>query len=113
MNKYFAKSILQSNGFKTPEYMVVGSSTEYEDIVNKLSEPFVLKQCSEGSSIGIFMIESREQYLSHFSEIVKNNDWIIAEQFIKGDEYTSTYLNGKALPIVKIMAKNQKRPYRL
>ena len=106
MNKYFTKSILQLNGFKTPEYMVVGSSTKYEDIVNKLSEPFVLKQCSEGSSIGIFIIESREQYSVHFSEIVKNNDWIIAEQFMKGDEYTSTYLNGKALPIVKIKAKN-------
>ena len=77
-----------------------------ENIVNKLNEPFVLKQCSEGSSIGIFMIESREQYSAHFSEIVKNNDWIIAEQFMKGDEYTSTYLNGKALPIVKIKAKN-------
>jgi D-alanine-D-alanine ligase len=106
MNKYFTKSILKSNGFKTPLFMVIDSSTQYKDIVNELSEPFVLKQCSEGSSIGIFMIENRDQYLAHFSEIVKNNDWIIAEQFIQGDEYTSTYLNGKALPIVKIKAKN-------
>ena len=106
MNKYFTKTILKSNGFKTPEFMVVDSSTQYENIINKLKEPFVLKQCSEGSSIGIYIIESKEEYLQHFSEIEKSNDWIIAEQFMQGDEYTSTFLDGRALPIIKIQAKN-------
>ena len=106
MNKYFTKAILKSNGFKTPKFMVVDSSTQYENIINKLKEPFVLKQCSEGSSIGIYIIESKEEYLQHFSEIEKSNDWIIAEQFMQGDEYTSTFLDGRALPIIKIQAKN-------
>ena len=106
MNKYFTKAILKSNGFKTPKFMVVDSSTQYENIIKKLKEPFVLKQCSEGSSIGIYIIESKEEYLQHFSEIEKSNDWIIAEQFMQGDEYTSTFLDGKALPIIKIQAKN-------
>ena len=106
MNKYFTKAILKSNGFKTPEFMVVDSSTQYENIIKKLKEPFVLKQCSEGSSIGIYIIESKEEYLQHFSEIEKSNDWIIAEQFMQGDEYTSTFLDGRALPIIKIQAKN-------
>ena len=106
MNKYFTKAILKSNGFKTPESMVVDSSTQYENIIKKLKEPFVLKQCSEGSSIGIYIIESKEEYLQHFSEIEKSNDWIIAEQFVQGDEYTSTFLDGRALPIIKIQAKN-------
>ncbi len=106
MNKYFTKTILKSNGFKTPEFMVIDSSTQYENIIKKLKEPFVLKQCSEGSSIGIYIIESKEEYLQHFSEIEKSNDWIIAEQFMQGDEYTSTFLDGRALPIIKIQAKN-------
>ena len=106
MNKYFTKTILKSNGFKTPEFMVVDSSTQYENIIKKLKEPFVLKQCSEGSSIGIYIIESKEEYLQHFSEIEKSNDWIIAEQFMQGDEYTSTFLDDRALPIIKIQAKN-------
>ena len=106
MNKYFTKAILKSNGFKTPEFMVVDSSTQYKNIIKKLKEPFVLKQCSEGSSIGIYIIESKEEYLQHFSEIEKSNDWIIAEQFMQGDEYTSTFLDGRALPIIKIQAKN-------
>lgn len=106
MNKYFTKTILKSNGFKTPEFMVVDSSTQYENIIKKLKEPFVLKQCSEGSSIGIYIIESKVEYLQHFSEIEKSNDWIIAEQFMQGDEYTSTFLDDRALPIIKIQAKN-------
>ena len=106
MNKYFTKTILKSNGFKTPEFMVVDSGTQYENIIKKLKEPFVLKQCSEGSSIGIYIIESKEEYLQYFSEIEKSNDWIIAEQFMQGDEYTSTFLDGRALPIIKIQAKN-------
>ncbi|GIS40653.1 MAG: hypothetical protein Ct9H90mP13_04990 [Pseudomonadota bacterium] len=36
--------------------------------------------------------------LTNFSEIEKSNDWIIAEQFMQGDEYTSTFLDGRALP---------------
>jgi D-alanine-D-alanine ligase len=106
MNKYFTKAILKSNGFKTPKFMVVDSSTQYENIIKKLKEPFVLKQCSEGSSIGIYIIESKAEYLQHFSEIEKSNDWIIAEQFMQGDEYTSTFLDGRVLPIIKIQAKN-------
>ena len=106
MNKYFTKAILKSNGFKTPKFMVVDSRTQYEKIIKKLKEPFVLKQCSEGSSIGIYIIESKEEYLQHFSEIEKSNDWIIAEQFMQGDEYTSTFLDGRVLPIIKIQAKN-------
>ena len=106
MNKYFTKAILKSNGFKTPKFMVVDSSTQFENIIKKLKEPFVLKQCSEGSSIGIYIIESKEEYLQHFSEIEKSNDWIIAEQFMQGDEYTSTFLDGRVLPIIKIQAKN-------
>ena len=106
MNKYFTKAILKSNGFKTPKFMVVDSRTQYEKIIKKLKEPFVLKQCSEGSSIGIYIIETKEEYLQHFSEIEKSNDWIIAEQFMQGDEYTSTFLDGRALPIIKIQAKN-------
>ena len=106
MNKYFTKTILKSNGFKTPEFMVVDSSTQYENIIKKLKEPFVLKQCSEGSSIGIYIIESKDEYIQHFSEIEKSNDWIIAEQFMQGDEYTSTFLDGRVLPIIKIQAKN-------
>ena len=106
MNKYFTKAILKSNGFKTPEFMLVDSNTQYKNIIKKLKEPFVLKQCSEGSSIGIYIIENREEYLKHFSEIEKSNDWIIAEQFMQGDEYTSTFLEGRVLPIIKIQAKN-------
>jgi len=106
MNKYFTKAILKSNGFKTPDFIVVDSSTKYENIIKKLKEPFVLKQCSEGSSIGIYIIESKDEYLQYFSEIEKSNDWIIAEQFMQGDEYTSTFLDGRALPIIKIQAKN-------
>ena len=106
MNKYFTKAILKSNGFKTPKFMVVDSSTQYENIIKKLKEPFVLKQCSEGSSIGIYIIQSKEEYLQYFSEIEKSNDWIIAEQFMQGDEYTSTFLDGRALPIIRIQAKN-------
>ncbi len=71
MNKYFTKSILKSNGFKTPEFMLVDSNTEYENISKELKEPFVLKQCSEGSSIGIYIVESKEEYLDHFSELEK------------------------------------------
>ena len=41
MNKYFTKTILKSNGFKTPEFMVVDSSTQYENIIKKLKEQFI------------------------------------------------------------------------
>ena len=106
MNKYFTKSILKSSGFKTPEFMVVDSSTQYKNIIKELKEPFVLKQCSEGSSIGIFIIKSEEDFISRYLEIENNTDWIIAEEFIKGDEYTSTFLAGEVLPLIKIKAKN-------
>ena len=104
MNKLFTKKILSNNGFKTPDFLQVTNSDDYEKIVKKIKLPFVLKPCSQGSSIGVHIIENRRNYEKKLKTLNDFNDWIIAESYITGPEYTAGFLDGETLPLVKIDA---------
>ena len=49
-----------------------------------------------------FILAKAKRSTPTFSEIEKSNDWIIAEQFMQGDEYTSETFRRQSAPIIKI-----------
>ena len=80
---------------------------DYEFIDNRLGTPFVMKPCSQGSSIGVFIIKEKKDFKEKLKELLQFNDWIIAEKYYKGPEYTAGLLDGEVLPLVKINASNE------
>ncbi|MBT7754033.1 MAG: D-alanine--D-alanine ligase, partial [Gammaproteobacteria bacterium] len=107
MNKLFSKNILISNGFQTPDFVLIDDEKDYEFIEHRLEIPFVIKPCSQGSSIGVFIIKEKKDYKEKLKTLLQFNDWIIAEKYYKGSEYTAGLLNGEVLPLVKINASNE------
>jgi len=107
MNKLFSKNILISNGFQTPDFVLIDDEKDYEFIERRLETPFVMKPCSQGSSIGVFIIKEKKDFKEKLKELLQFNDWIIAEKYYKGSEYTAGLLNGEVLPLVKINASNE------
>ena len=107
MNKLFSKNILISNGFQTPDFVLIDDKKDYEFIESRLETPFVMKPCSQGSSIGVFIIKEKKDFKEKLKELLQFNDWIIAEKYFKGSEYTAGLLNGEVLPLVKINANNE------
>ena len=102
MNKLFTKRLLLQNGFKTPDFKLVESIDQFEEVVESLELPFILKPCSQGSSIGVSIIKNKNDFDREFQALEKLNDWVIAESYLLYAEYTAAFLNEKILPLIKI-----------
>ena len=102
MNKLFTKRLLLQNGFKTPDFKLVESIDQFEEVVESLELPFILKPCSQGSSIGVSIIKNKNDFDREFQVLEQLNDWVIAESYLLYAEYTAAFLNEKILPLIKI-----------
>lgn len=106
MNKGISKSIFLSHNISTP----VGVVYDKEDKLNNLhlnwnTFPCVVKPCSGGSSVGVSIVNDREEFLSALEESFKYEDEVLVEQFVKGREFSIGVLGGNALPIIEIIPK--------
>ncbi|EDP74258.1 D-alanine--D-alanine ligase [Hydrogenivirga sp. 128-5-R1-1] len=92
MDKVLTKKILSSENIPVPQ-------TFSKD---NIKFPVVVKPSEEGSSIGVYIANNKED-LNDALKHLKDYKNIIIEQFIKGREITVSILNGKILPIVEIV----------
>jgi len=103
MNKRVAKNILLENNIPTPFFKKINKNHTYENIENDFNHPFVIKPSSEGSSIGVHIVDNRKYYQKAINENKDISDDYIAEQYIAGKEYTVGILNNIALPSIKLI----------
>ena len=109
MNKLVAKQIFKMSGVATPR----GTSLNEKTKDTPLSElgyylPLVIKPCEGGSSIGVFIVHTEEEYKNaiYTSFEVNHEKEVVIEPFIKGREYACGILGGKALPVIEIIPKD-------
>ena len=70
--------------------------------------PLVIKPCEGGSSIGVFIVHTEEEYKNaiYQSFEVNGEKEVVIEPFIKGREFACGIIAGKALPIIEIVPKD-------
>lgn len=108
MNKLVAKQIFKMSQVPAPR----GTSLTAETKDTPLSElgyypPLVVKPCSNGSSIGVYIVHTEEEYKNaiYQSFEIDHEEEVVIEPYIKGREYACGILAGKALPLVEIIPK--------
>lgn len=69
-----------------------------------LKWPLVVKPIDQGSTVGVSIVHTPEQWKKALRHAWKQGSAIIAESFIKGREIAVSVLDGKALPAVEIVA---------
>jgi len=103
MDKVASKIIFDQRGIPTPGYSVL------RDGDNKLPEglglPLVVKPASHGSTIGIGVADTPDEFKRAVSEAYVFEDTLVVEQFISGREITISIIDGMVLPIVEIITK--------
>ncbi|NLA86993.1 MAG: D-alanine--D-alanine ligase [Clostridiales bacterium] len=103
MNKPVAKQIFMQNGIRTPKGISVNKrDTEYKNP----GFPCVVKPGSRGSSVGVSVVDTPEEYTTALELAFRYDDDVIAEQYIKGRECDVGILAGKALPVIEICPKS-------
>ena len=100
MNKRLTKDILLENSIPTPFFSRINNNIK--EIEASFPYPFVIKPSSEGSSIGVHIVEDIEDCKKALLENTQISNDFIGEQYIKGKEYTVGILNNDALPIIKL-----------
>ncbi|MGI6094858.1 MAG: D-alanine--D-alanine ligase family protein [Lachnospiraceae bacterium] len=103
MDKGITKDIFRCHGVPTPigTEMVKGEdSTVLAD--HGLELPVVIKPCCGGSSVGVFIVHTQEEYEKALQEAFTYDNKLIVEQYVAGREFSIGVLDGKALPIIEI-----------
>ncbi|AZU37869.1 D-alanine--D-alanine ligase, partial [Wolbachia endosymbiont of Bemisia tabaci] len=106
MNKVMSKHIFHSLNIDTPRGYVISREDVLKNNI-KVDYPYVLKPINEGSSIGVHMIFSHEDYLE-----LKNNSSTIMEkmtieEYIPGIELHTAVLLNEAIGTMEIRPKNK------
>ena len=102
MNKRTTKEILLSNDILTPNYENI-SKMRLSSIKEKFQYPFIVKPSAEGSSIGVYIVENDSDLEKAISANENISSDFIAEDYIKGVEYTVGILGDSALPVIKLL----------
>lgn len=103
MNKEMAKVLFRANNIPTPGGIALkrGDGTvSFAD--TGLTLPCVVKPCCGGSSIGVSIVRSEEEYDTALKEAFRYEEEILVEDYIEGREFSVGVVEGKALPVIEI-----------
>lgn len=107
MDKEITKVIFEANQIPTPHGTWVKRGLADHSLAScGLSLPLVVKPCSGGSSIGVYIVHTEEEFDRAVTESFRYEDEIIVEEYIKGRELACGVIDGKALPVIEICPKN-------
>jgi D-alanine-D-alanine ligase len=117
IDKVMTKRLLLRAGLPTPRFQAfsrrtfqdLGAAVVFDEVMDRLGAPVVVKPARLGSSFGIKFVSAPEQLRTAVLGSVAYDDEILVEQHIAGRELAVTVLDGPdgrplALPIVEILS---------
>jgi D-alanine-D-alanine ligase/UDP-N-acetylmuramate--alanine ligase len=119
MDKAASKRVFISEGISTPKCHTYNSFEQKRDLAGEiLAEfglPVVVKAASQGSSIGVYIVEKEEELAGAIKEAFSYNDEVLVEEFIKGREMTVAVWGDEdkkeAFPIIEITTTSGRYDY--
>ncbi len=106
MNKVMSKHIFRSLSIDTPKGYVISREDVLKNNI-KIDYPYVLKPINEGSSIGVHIIFSHEDYLELKDNSSTIMEKMIIEEYIPGVELHTAVLLNEAIGTIEIRPKNK------
>lgn len=103
MDKGMAKQLFLAGGIPTPQ----GISMKKENRGDSAKElglklPCVVKPCCGGSSIGVTIVWTEDEFKNALDEAFKWEDNLIIEEYVEGREFSIGVIDYKALPVIEI-----------
>ena len=108
MNKHFSKTIVSQMGYKTPDWILLKKGIQIP-LIDYF--PVIVKPNSQGSTIGLTLVENRVDLEKAFRYAFEYDDEVLLETFISGRELTVSVVGNEILPIVEIIPSNRLYDY--
>jgi D-alanine-D-alanine ligase len=106
MNKAMSKHIFRSLSIDTTKGYVISREDLLKNNI-KIDYPYVLKPINEGSSIGVYIIFSHEDYLELKDNSSTIMEKMIVEEYIPGIELHTAVLLDEAIGTIEVRPKNK------
>ncbi|MGA8533369.1 MAG: D-alanine--D-alanine ligase [Candidatus Tumulicola sp.] len=105
MDKHLTKKLLAGEGLPTAAWDLFDLSGGTLPLLpGALDLPLVVKPRFEGSSAGVVLVRTHEQWTAAMLAACKDYGQILAEEYVEGREFTCGVLGEEALPVVEIVA---------
>ena len=104
MDKAITKQLFRENGVPTPAGAILNKEDGYKTPQELgVDLPCVVKTSCGGSSVGVYIVNTKEEYEKAVAEGFTYEDKLVVEQYISGKEYTVAVVDGQPYPIVEIV----------
>jgi D-alanine-D-alanine ligase len=101
MDKYRCKLVWQGQGLPTAPFVVLESEASLQQAA-ALGFPLMVKPAHEGSSIGMGRADDLEGLRRAWQVAAEYDDLVLAERWIRAEEYTCALLEGRPLPMIRL-----------
>ena len=103
MDKGLTKTLFETGGVPTPRGTV---HTKAQGICTPkdlgMELPLVVKTCCGGSSVGVYIANTEEEFTSALEQAFAYEEEAVIEEYIKGREFSVAVVDGKAYPVIEI-----------
>ena len=106
MDKGFTKQVFLQSGIDTPAGACLHKNAADRSVSSLgLDFPVVVKPCSGGYSIGVYIVNTESEYEEALEKSFRYEDEVVIEEYIKGREFACGVIDGEALPPIEIIPK--------
>lgn len=103
MNKAVTKQFYRENGIPTPRGIAMSRENRENDLRQLgISLPCVVKPCCGGSSIGVTIVHTEQDFAAALDEAFAWEEELVIEEYVEGREFSVGVMEGKALPVIEI-----------
>ena len=102
MDKVKTKQIWQGSDLPTAPYRIIGKDADFNEVIESLGLPLIIKPVHEGSSVGMSKVEKAEDLAAALEKATQHDAIVMAEKWITGREFTISFLNGQPLPVIRL-----------
>ena len=104
MDKVRTKMVWTAAGIPTPRFEVVDAGSDWAGVAQRLGLPLIVKPAHEGSTIGLTKVTVASQLPQAYALAALHDAFVMAEEFIAGEELTAGFLGDQVLPLIRIEA---------
>jgi len=107
MEKTLSKRLMDLNGIRTPKWRLLHYAEEdVKHLSAELPFPCVVKTTGGGSSLGVYLPETREALATALTEVLRFGDEVLLEDRILGRDLAVGVLGDRYLPPVEMISSN-------
>ncbi|MDO4633422.1 MAG: D-alanine--D-alanine ligase [Eubacteriales bacterium] len=103
MDKALSKQLFRENGVPTPAGVILKKEEARPTAEScGVGLPCVVKAACGGSSVGVYVVQTEEEFAKALEDCFALEDKVVIEAYIKGREFSVGVVEGKAYPIIEI-----------